>query len=43
MWLGMTRGEWALVVFLFALIFGAQYVPKLGGYIGEKLGRRGPR
>lgn len=39
---GMTRGEIALVVFIFALIWGAQLLPRLGERVGAWLaGARG--
>jgi hypothetical protein len=37
---GLTRGELALCLFLFALILGAQWLPRLGERLG---GRSGPR
>jgi hypothetical protein len=38
--LGMTHGELGLVLFIFALVYSAQIVPKLGARAGEWLGRR---
>ena len=44
MLLGMTRGEIGLLVFIFALVYFAQLVPRLGEFLGErvyaKLGRK---
>jgi hypothetical protein len=40
MWLGMTHGELGLVVFLFALVWGAQLVPTVGERIGALLARK---
>jgi hypothetical protein len=37
MLLGMTRGEIGLVLFIFALVYFAQIVPKIGEFLGEKL------
>jgi hypothetical protein len=37
MLLGMTRGEAGLVLFIFALVYCAQIVPRIGGFLGEKL------
>lgn len=31
----LTRGELAVVVFLFALVWGAVLLPRLGGRLGE--------
>jgi len=33
----MTRGEIGLVLFVFALVWGAAYVPRLGERLGEWL------
>ncbi|HWL84709.1 MAG TPA: hypothetical protein VNO21_02845 [Polyangiaceae bacterium] len=42
----MTRGEIALVLFIFALVYGAGLLPRLVSRLGERLernGGRGPR
>ncbi len=41
----LTRGELAMVAFLFALVWGAGLLPRLGEWIGERSARasRGPR
>ena len=38
--LGMTHGELGLVVFIFALVYGAQAVPKLAERAGAWLARK---
>jgi hypothetical protein len=38
----MTRGEILLVAFIFGLVYGAAWVPKLGAKLGA-LFYRGPR
>lgn len=38
----MTRGEILLVVFIFGLVYGAAWIPKLGEKLGALL-FRGPR
>jgi hypothetical protein len=38
--LGMTHGEFALVVFVFALVYCALLVQKLGAYLGRALAGR---
>jgi hypothetical protein len=38
--LGMTHGELGLVLFIFALVYFAQFVPKLGSRAGAWLGRK---
>jgi Sec-independent protein translocase protein TatA len=40
MLLGMTHGELGIVLFVFALVYGAQVAPKLGARAGEWLGRK---
>jgi len=40
MLLGMTHGELELVVFVFALIYVAQWVPKAGDWVGALLSRK---
>ncbi len=37
MLLGMTRGEIILVVFIFALVYGAGFLPRLGEWVGMLL------
>jgi hypothetical protein len=37
---GMSPGEVGLVVFIFGLVYFAQLVPRLGAFVGEKLGGR---
>jgi hypothetical protein len=37
---GLTHGELALCVFLFALILGAQWLPRLGERIGGRSGSK---
>ena len=37
---GMTRGEIGLVVFIFALVFGAGFVPRAGDRLGAWLAKR---
>jgi len=39
MLLGRTRGEIGLVVFIFALIYGAQFLPRLANRITAMLGK----
>jgi Sec-independent protein translocase protein TatA len=34
---GLTRGELAMVLFLFALIWGAGLLPRLGEHLGARL------
>lgn len=36
--LDMTRGEWGLFLFIFALIYAAPWVPRLGRALGRALG-----
>ena len=38
--LGMTHGELGLVLFIFALVYGAQVVPKVGERVGVWLSRK---
>lgn len=38
--LGMTRGEAALVAFIFCLIYFAAYVPRVGRLVGGLFSRR---
>jgi hypothetical protein len=38
--LGMTHGEVGIVLFVFALVYGAQVVPKLGARLGNWISRR---
>jgi Sec-independent protein translocase protein TatA len=38
---GMTRGEIGLVLFIFALVLGANILPRLGERLGEWLSNRG--
>lgn len=40
---GMTRGEIGLAAFIFALIYLAGLLPRLGEQIGARLGRRQKR
>jgi hypothetical protein len=40
MWLGMTHGEVGLVIFVFALVYAAQIVPKVGERVGVWLSRK---
>jgi hypothetical protein len=35
----LTRGEIAMVAFLFALVWGAGLLPRLGERLGERWGR----
>jgi hypothetical protein len=35
MLLGMTRGEFALVVFVFGLVYSAALVPRVGAFVGR--------
>ncbi len=37
---GMTHGELGLVVFIFALVYGAQVVPKIGERVGTWMARK---
>jgi hypothetical protein len=37
MLLGMTQGEFGLVVFIFLLVYSAQFAPRLGELLGAKL------
>ena len=37
MLLGMTQGEFGLVVFIFLLVYCAQFVPRVGEAVGAKL------
>ncbi len=37
----MTRGEIALFLFIFALVYGGTVVPRLGGALGRMLGGQG--
>ncbi len=37
---GMTHGEVALVVFIFALVYGAGHLPRLAERLGDLLARR---
>ena len=37
---GMTHGELGLVLFIFALVYSAQVVPKVGARVGAWLGRK---
>ncbi len=41
MLLGMTHGELALVVFIFVLIYGAQWVSPAGEWVGARFSRKG--
>ena len=34
----MTNGELGLVVFIFAIVWFAQLVPKIGARVGERFG-----
>jgi hypothetical protein len=43
MLLGMTRGELGLVVFIFALVYSAQFLPKLASRLAAALDKGGPR
>jgi Sec-independent protein translocase protein TatA len=38
---GLTRGEVALIVFLFALVWGAGVLPRIGERLGERFAKRG--
>jgi hypothetical protein len=38
--LGMTHGELGLVLFVFALVYGAPQVPRLGERLGMLLARK---
>ena len=38
--LGMTHGELGLVVFLLALVWGAQGLSKVGGWVGGLFARK---
>ncbi len=37
---GMTHGELGLVAFIFAIVYGAQVVPKVGERVGMWLARK---
>jgi hypothetical protein len=37
----LTGGEVALVAFLFALVWGAGWLPRVGERLGERFARRG--
>lgn len=37
----MTKGEFALVAFIFALVYMAEYMPKAGARIGAWFDKRG--
>jgi hypothetical protein len=39
----LTRGEVAIVAFIFALVWGAGYLPRLGERLGARLHSRGRR
>jgi hypothetical protein len=41
--LGMTRGELGLVIFLFALIWGAGVLPGIGERLGARWGKKRER
>jgi len=36
----LTRGEVAMIVFLFALVWGAGWVPRVGERLGERFAGR---
>jgi Sec-independent protein translocase protein TatA len=36
----LTRGELAMIVFLFALVWGAGWLPRVGERLGERLAGR---
>ena len=38
--LGMTEGELLLVSFVFALVYAAAYVPRVGSFVGKWAGKR---
>ena len=38
MFLGMTHGEIALVVFIFALVYASRLLPRAGDLLGRLLG-----
>jgi hypothetical protein len=38
----LTRGEFAMVAFLFVLIWGAGLLPRLGERLGARYGRAAP-
>jgi hypothetical protein len=40
--LGMTHGELGLVLFIFALVYSAAWVPKLGAAVGRALAGKQP-
>jgi Sec-independent protein translocase protein TatA len=43
---GMTGGEIAIVLFIFALVWGAGVLPRLGEYLGDQAAAKrkpGPR
>jgi hypothetical protein len=35
---GMTRGEIALTLFIFALVYAAGLLPKIGDFLGKRFG-----
>jgi len=35
-WFGITRGELILIVFIFALVYGAGHLPALAALLGGK-------
>jgi hypothetical protein len=39
---GMTRGEIGLVVFIFALVYAAGFLPKVASRLAAALGKEGP-
>jgi hypothetical protein len=39
--LGLTGGEVAIVAFIFALVWGAGLLPRLGERLGERFAKRG--
>jgi len=39
--LGLTGGEVAIVAFVFALVWGAGLLPRLGERLGERFAKRG--
>ena len=41
--LGMTKGELGLTVFIFGLVYVANWVPRFGAWVGARLaGKGGP-
>jgi len=40
MLLGLTGGEFALVAFVFGLVYVAAFVPRFGAFVGRKLAGR---